>query len=61
MAQQTPPQTAEQAKAVAERAGAFHAAIHSARTPDQIREVCVAAAADFTARHGQPAGPGVSQ
>ncbi|MFG3229695.1 hypothetical protein ACGF07_33615 [Kitasatospora sp. NPDC048194] len=61
MAQQTSPQSPEQARAVAERAEAFHAAIHAARTPDQIREVCVAASADYKARNGQPAGQEVSQ
>ncbi|MGW7582759.1 hypothetical protein ACWGKU_29440 [Kitasatospora sp. NPDC054768] len=60
MAQQTSPQTAEQARAVAERAGAFHTAIHQARTPDQIREVCVTASADYNARN-KPAEKEVSR
>ncbi|MFJ4192120.1 hypothetical protein [Kitasatospora sp. NPDC089509] len=62
MAQQTSPQTAEQARAVAERAEQFHTAIHRASTPDQIREICVEASADYNARNGgQPTGLGVSQ
>ncbi|MFE6869614.1 hypothetical protein ACFVFS_24055 [Kitasatospora sp. NPDC057692] len=43
-------QTSEQARQVAERAQQFHAAIHQARTPDQIREVCQDAAAADRAR-----------
>lgn len=61
MAKQTPPQTAEQARQIAERAEAFHTAIHTARTPDQIREVCVAASADYNARNGRPTGQEVPQ
>ncbi|MDQ0305481.1 cytosine/adenosine deaminase-related metal-dependent hydrolase [Kitasatospora herbaricolor] len=48
-------QTDEQARQIAERAQQFHAAIHQASTPDQIREVCQAAAADYAARNGEPA------
>ncbi|MFI6158179.1 hypothetical protein ACIBCA_36445 [Kitasatospora sp. NPDC051170] len=57
-------QTPEQARQIAERAEQFHTAIHQAGTPDQIREVCQAAAADYNARTQgeiQQAGLGVSQ
>ncbi|WP_158516548.1 hypothetical protein [Kitasatospora sp. MBT66] len=55
-------QTDEQARQIADRAQQFHSAIHQARTPDQISEVCQAAAAAGTARQqGQSAGQAVGQ
>jgi hypothetical protein len=55
-------QTEQQAQQVAQRYEAFHGAIHQASSVEQIREVCQAAAADYTARNqGQPAGQVVAE
>ncbi|MFE3875449.1 hypothetical protein ACFXPX_13735 [Kitasatospora sp. NPDC059146] len=56
------PQTPEQVRQIAERAERFHTAIHQARTPDQIREICQATAADDRARTQDPsAGQAVTE